>query len=258
MPIDVAQIEFFILIFIRIVSAISVLPVFGHTANPPMAKAGLAMAMAFLLMPTLTATMPPPSGTILDFVGLGMRETVCGLLLGFVGQFVFYAVDVAGQLVGFQAGFSIVSSIDPNTESQSTVLTQFYNIASMLVFLSIDGHHVLLKGVADSLKVIPIGHLSVDGRLSEWMVGAVTGIMANGIQIAAPLMVTLLLVDIGLGILTRVAPAMNVFVLGFPLKISITLIMVSMTLGMVMSVFSFQFSAFARGLPAFMKLLVAP
>ena len=258
MPIDISQIEFFTLVFIRTVTALAVLPVFGHAAYPAMAKAGLAGAIALLMVPALAARMPVPSGTVLDFCMLAMRETACGLLLGFAGHFLFYAVDIAGQLVGFQAGFSVVASIDPNTESQSTVITQFYNVVALLIFVTINGHHYLLQALTDSFRVIPVGHLHADGRLGEWTLKAVTGVMVDGIRIAAPLMVTLFLTDIGLGILTRVAPTLNIFVLGFPLKVAITMLMLSMTLGAVVLVFSGQVGQFARGMPSFLKLLVAP
>ena len=258
MPFDIAQIEYFALVFIRVVTALAVLPVFGHSAFPAMAKVGLAGAISLLIMPMLVMQLPSPSGTILDFFLLSMRETICGLLLGFAGHFLFYAVEIAGQLVGFQAGFSIVSSIDPNTESQSTVITQFYNIVALLIFVTMNGHHLLLQALTDSFKVVPIGQFFVDGRLSEWTLTIVTKIMIDGIRLAAPLMVTLFLTDIGLGILTRVAPTMNVFVLGFPMKVAITLLMLSTTLGAVVLVFTGQVEQFTRFMPTFLKLMVAP
>jgi flagellar biosynthetic protein FliR len=258
MPIDISQIEFFILVFLRTVTALAVLPVFGHAAFPAMTKVGFAGVIALLMVPVLAARMPAPSGTVLDFFLLGMRETVCGLLLGFAGHFIFYAVEIAGQLVGFQAGFSVVASIDPNTESQSTVITQFYNVVALLVFVTINGHHYLLQALADSFRVIPVGTLRTGGGLGEWTVKAVTAVMADGIRLAAPLMVTLFLTDIGLGILTRVAPTLNVFVLGFPLKVAITLLMLAMTLGAVVLIFSGQVGQYARSLPSFLKLMAVP
>ncbi len=115
MPIDIARIELFTLVFIRLTAAFAVLPIFGHSAFPSMGKAGLAAAIALLLVPSLGA-LPPASGTLIDFSLLALRETACGVLLGFAGQFLFWGVDIAGQLIGFQAGFSVVSAIDPATE----------------------------------------------------------------------------------------------------------------------------------------------
>jgi flagellar biosynthetic protein FliR len=255
MPFDVAQIEFFVLIFVRIVTALAVLPIFRNAAFPAMAKAGLAGAMALLLLPSLQTQLPSTSGSLFAFFNLAIRESLCGILIGFAGQALFFAVEVGGQLLGFQAGFSIVASIDPNTEAESTVLTQTYNLMAMMVFLSIGGHHMMLRALADSLTTVPVGGLAADGRLAQWGVTMAGTALTVGIKLAAPLMVTLLLTDIGLGILTRVAPTMNVFVLGFPLKIGVTLVVVSLTMGVAASIFTMEYSEYARNINVFHKLL---
>ncbi|MDD5088165.1 MAG: flagellar biosynthetic protein FliR [bacterium] len=258
MNIGIAQVELFVLVFIRVTAALAVLPVFSHRAVPTMVKAGIGGAIALLLAPTISGIAGGTSGTIADFILLAIRETLCGILIGFAGQFLFYAVDIAGQMIGFQAGFSIVASIDPNTEAQSTVLTQAYNLTMLLVFLTIDGHHMMLQAVADSFRHIPIGGLAAGAPLAEWTLNAAQTALADGVRLAAPIMVTLLLTDVGLGILVRVAPQMNVFVVGFPLKIGVTLIMMGITLGAMISIFTTQYGDFVRGMPEFFRLLTTP
>lgn len=258
MPVTIANIELFLLVFIRIAGALAVLPVFGHRATPVTVKTGLAALIALMLVPSLAGQLPTPSGSLLDFFLLAFKETLCGIILGFAGQFLFYAVEIAGQLVGFQAGFSIVASIDPNTETQATVLTQFYNLTALLIFVTIDGHHTMIRAVADSLHAIPVGKLAPGNGFVEWSFAATTQVLGDGIRLAAPLMVTLLLADVGLGILTRIAPTLNVFVLGFPLKIALSLIMISLTLTVMASVFTHQYTVFTRELPGLLKLLAAP
>jgi flagellar biosynthesis protein FliR len=257
MLIEISQVEVFILIFIRISAALTVLPIFNNKAYPSAAKAGFAVAMTLLLMPVLHATLPHPSGTIADYFVLAMRETACGILLGFAGQFLFYAVEIAGQLIGFQSGFSIASTIDPNTDSSSDVLTQTYRLLTILLFLSLDGHHMMLQTLADSFTVVPLGAFSIDGRIADWVYQTGTVVMAQGIQLAAPLMVSLLLTDIGLGILTRVAPTMNVFILGFPLKIGLTMLLASVTIGVVSQIFSGQYLHFMSSFPNILKFMIA-
>jgi flagellar biosynthesis protein FliR len=256
--IEIAKIELFVLMFIRITSALTVMPVFRHTAIPSMTKAGLGVVLALLLLPVIGQSLPMPSGTIIDFLLLGIRETLCGLLLGFAGNFLFYSVEMAGQLIGFQAGFSVVSSIDPNTEMESTVLTQVYNLIALVVFLTFDGHHMMIRAIADSFSIIPVGKLTLDGRLTEWSLAAGKQVLGDGIRMAAPLMVTLLLTDVGLGILVRVAPTLNIFIIGFPMKIAITLVMISITLGAVVSIFGVEYANMVKGFPAFMQTLSAP
>lgn len=258
MGIGIAQVELFTLVFIRVTAALAVLPVFSHRAVPTVVKAGIGGVIALLLVPGMNGIAHGVSGTLADFVLLAIRETLCGILIGFVGQFLFYAVEIAGQMIGFQAGFSIVASIDPNTETQSTVLTQVYNLTALLVFLTIDGHHFMLQAVADSFRGIPIGGLAAGAPLAEWTLDAAKTAVADGVRLAAPIMVTLLLTDVGLGILVRVAPQMNIFVVGFPLKVGITLMMMGITMGAVISIFTAQYGEFARGMPGFLRLLMTP
>lgn len=255
LPFDIESIEHFVLVFIRISAALAVLPVFRHRSVPATVKACLAIAMAFLITPAVPRATAPITGTIIDFAQMGIRETICGLLMGFAGQFIFYAVEICGRIIGLQSGLSIVATIDPNSELQSDVLTQMYEMLAILVFLSLDGHLMMLDAVRSSFDAVAIGGLAIDGKLAEWSIAQSGQVLANGIQLAAPMMVTLFLTDVALGILTRVAPTMNVFVLGFPLKVGITLMFTALTTSTVAAIFSEQYAQSARELPGFLKLL---
>lgn len=255
LPFSIASVEHFVLIFIRIATALAVLPIFKHQAVPSMLKAGLAVALTFLIAPSVASGTMPQSGTIADYLLMGLSETVCGLLMGFAGQFVFYAIEICGRILGLQSGLSIVSSIDPNSESQSDVLTQVYEMMAVLVFLSLDGHLMMLEALRSSFDTIALGSVNLNGKLAEWSVAQAGIVLSRGIQLAAPMMLTLLLSDVALGILTRVAPTMNVFVLGFPLKIGITLLFASLTTGTIAGIFASQYGEFVREYPTFLRIL---
>lgn len=255
LPFSLASIEHFVLIFIRIASALAVLPIFRHRSVPASLKAGLALSLTFLIAPTIAPSMIHPSGTISDYLVMGLSETVCGLLMGFAGQFVFYAIEICGRILGLQSGLSIVATIDPNSEQQSDVLTQIYEMLAMLVFLSLDGHLMMLQAIRSSFDTVAIGSVAIDGKLAEWSVAQAGIVLSRGIQLAAPMMVTLFLSDVALGILTRVAPTMNVFVLGFPLKIGITLLFASLTASTVAAIFASQYSQFMQEMPTFLRIL---
>ncbi|MBI5058321.1 flagellar biosynthetic protein FliR [candidate division KSB1 bacterium] len=258
MPIDVAQIELFALVFIRLTAAFSVLPVFSNAAIPSMLKAGLAGIMALLVVPAMDPTMLAAHGTALDFFNLALRESLCGILIGFVGQMLFYAVEVAGNLIGYQIGFSFVSSVDPNSDAQSTVMTQLYTIFATLLFLCLNGHHLMIGAVAESLQRIPVGSFVIGDGFMTFFIASAATILADGVRLAAPIMVTLLVTDIGFGILTRVAPAMNVFVIGFPLKIAGGLLMTAASLQIVAMTFGGQLQSWTRQTPVLLRLMGAP
>ncbi len=255
LPFSIGSVEHFVLVFIRITAALAVLPVFGRRAIPSSIKAALGVALALLIAPSVPQHQMPMTGTIADYLLLGLNETLCGALIGFAGQFLFYAVEICGRILGLQSGLSIVSSIDPNSEAQSDVLTQIYDMLAVLVFLSIDGHLLMLETLRASFDSVAIGAVSLDGKLADWSVTQAGLVLARGVQLAAPMMVTLLLSDVALGILTRVAPTMNVFVLGFPLKIGITLLFAALTTGTIAQIFATQSGQFMQGMPDFLQLL---
>lgn len=243
------------LVFIRITAALAILPIFGRRAVPSSIKAALGVALAVLIAPSVPTHALEKTGTIADYLIIGLNETMCGALIGFAGQLLFYAVEICGRILGLQSGLSIVSSIDPHNDTQSDILTQFYDMLAVLVFLSIDGHLMMLERLRESFDTVSIGAMSLDGKLAEWSIAHAGAILGQGIQLAAPMMVTLFLGDVALGILTRVAPTMNVFVLGFPLKIGITLIFASLTTGTIAQIFAHQSTLHIQGLSEFLKVL---
>ncbi len=255
LPFSIASIEYFILIFIRISAALAVLPIFKHRSIPAALKAGLALSLSLLIAPSVEPIQPMASGGIAGYLVMGVSESLCGFLMGFAGQFVFYAIEICGRILGLQSGLSIVATIDPNSEVQSDLLTQVYELMAVLVFLSLDGHLMMIQTLRASFDTIALGAVTLDGRLAEWSVTQAGIVLGRGIQLAAPMMVTLFLSDVALGILTRVAPTMNVFVLGFPLKVGITLLFASLTAGTIAGIFATQYTEFAIELPGFLKVL---
>lgn len=257
LPIEPAHIELFVLIFIRVVSALALLPVFRDEAIPTMVKAGLGGLIALVLVPGMQPGIIPASGTIFDFILLAGKETACGLVIGFCGYLFFYAVDFAGQLVGYQTGFTMVASFDPSSDAQSTIMTQLFHTLAILIFLTFNGHHLVIQAVSDSFRIIPLGHFSLDARFMQVSVRTVSQLLATGILMAAPILMTLLITDVGLGILTRVAPAMNIFALGFAIKVVVALLTTAATLGLVAAMFSDQAQHWLAALPSLFDLMHA-
>jgi len=255
MFIDLPDIERFTLILIRVTSALAVMPIFGQQGLPRLLKVGLGFLVAHLLNGVVSLTVPAPTGVTAEIFLLAVKETVCGLLIGYATQAVFYAVDFGGAILGYQTGFSIVASIDPMTQNQNAVLQRVQYICAMLIFLTIDGHHLFLTGLARSFETIPLGGIHLSSSLLAWMVGIAAGISEAAIMIAAPIMVALLLTDIGLGVLARVAPQMNIFVVGFPLKVAIVLLLLSSGMAAFGQLFLGHFGEFRQSFFELLRLL---
>lgn len=219
------------LIFLRIASALAVMPVFGYRGVPAVVKAGMSVFIAFLLMPGIQL----PTGWegvnmgFIPFMALALPEIVAGVLVGMVTHFIFYGVELSGQYLGIQMGFGIVNVIDPNTEQQVSIVAQLQYLFAILIFLTFNGHHFLLSGLRETFVVVPVGGIHPQGGLITMFVKMMGDLFVAGIKIAAPVMAAILLSEVALGIVARTVPQMNVFIVGFPLKIGLGLLALALS-----------------------------
>lgn len=249
MHVTAAHLDQFILVFVRVSAIIISMPVIGNRAVPIRVKAGLAIMMTFIIAPLVTVPALPN-----DMLPLMIRlggEVVIGFIIGISAQFLFASVQLAGQLIGFQMGFAIVNVVDPLSSAQVSVIAQFCFFIAMLIFLAVDGHHIFLYGIAESFRIIPLMEFHMTGRLADAVVSLARSIFSTGLAVGAPVMVLMILVSVGLGMVARTVPQINIFIVGFPLKIGIGLIGIGVTLpfiGHVIGVGFSEFSSVLRGL----------
>lgn len=219
------------LVFLRIASALAVMPVFGYRGVPVVVKAGLSVFMAFLILPGIQ--MPAGWGGLnmgfFSVMALAFPEIIAGILVGMVTHFIFYGVELSGQYLGMQMGFGIVNVIDPNTEQQVSIIGQLQYLFAILIFLTLNGHHFLLSGLRETFIAVPVGGVQPQGDLVTLFVKMMGDLFVAGIKIAAPVMAAILLSEVALGIVARTVPQMNVFIVGFPLKIGLGLLALALS-----------------------------
>ena len=220
----------FILVFFRVASILWLLPLFSSRSISITYKAGLSLIISFLLLNLVsvnqTLALDPYYMAVLI-----VKEVFIGLTISLLVRILFAMVYAAGEIAALQTGFAFARFMDPISMTQVSVLESFQNILAAIVFFTIDAHHILIKGMVLSFRELPIGTLVVNGPLFQHM-GTMTGkIFSVGLRIGAPLIVTLFIVDIALGLLSRMVPQVNVFVEGMPLKILITFVVLSFSLG---------------------------
>jgi flagellar biosynthetic protein FliR len=213
----------------RILGLIMVAPVFGHRALPARVKIGLGIFIALIIAPTLP---PMPDVGLGSWHGLFIlvQQLLIGLAVGFIMRIVFAAVEAAGEIVGLQMGLGFASFFDPQSAGQTLVLSQFFNILTVLVFLAVNAHLLLLGILVDSFQSLPISiqPLSAAGFYNVAAFGST--VFAVGLQLALPLIAILLVTNLALGILTRSAPQLNIFAIGFPITLGVGLIALDVTL----------------------------
>lgn len=228
MNITAARFEEFILVFVRVSAIIISMPVVGNRAVPLRVKAGLSMIMTFIVAPMVV--LPDMPGPALPLLVRMAGEAVIGFIIGISAQVVFAAVQLAGQLIGFQMGFAIVNVVDPISSAQVSVIAQFCFFMALLLFLAVDAHHVFFYGVVESFRVTPLMTFHMSGTLTEAIMLYAGTMFVAGFTIGAPVSVLLLLTSVGLGMVARTVPQINIFIVGFPLEIAVGLVAIGAAL----------------------------
>jgi flagellar biosynthetic protein FliR len=215
--------------FLRVLSVFASAPIFSSRSVPTRTKIGLALVIALCLQPALPA-QPVVSLTGPLALGAVLQQVIIGVSIGLAVRIVFAAVEMAGEIVGLQMGLNFAGFFDPTTNSQASTVGRFFGNISMLLFVILNGHLLLIQAIAASFNTFPVGEGALDAvralRLHE--LGGV--IFQYGLWIALPMIGMLLFVNVVMGIISRIAPQMNVFAIGFPLTLSIGLIGIASTL----------------------------
>jgi len=232
------EFEKLLLIVLRVGGIMTVAPMFGHRNIPSMVKVGFIIIVSIVLLPTIPVSSIDFPPELFSLAGVLVKEIAAGLAIGFTSLFLFIAVQFAGNIIGLQMGFGIVNVIDPNSSTQIPIIGQFQFLIAMLIFLAIDGHHILISAVAGSFQMIPLGQVSFSEVSCDILVRGAVNTMALAIKIGAPCIVTLFLLDVSLGIVARTVPQMNIFIVGFPLKIGVGLFMLGISFPIIGYVFN--------------------
>ena len=226
LSLSLGALESLMLVGVRMVAFLVVAPPFSHRGIPATVKVMLATGLALAIAPRVATTVPESTG---EYVVLLVGEAVIGVGLGFLVAVVFAAVQSAGSLIDLMGGFSLAQGFDPMTQVNGAQFARLYQLTAVVILFVSDGYQMVISGLVRTFDTLPLGASLDLSKLGDALTTSVTGMFLATLQIAGPLVVVLFLADVGLGLLTRVAPALNAFALGFPLKILLTLSLASLT-----------------------------
>ncbi|MCB1679680.1 MAG: flagellar biosynthetic protein FliR [Halioglobus sp.] len=221
--------------FLRVSALLLAAPIFGAGSVPVRARVLLGVLVAALLAPSLPAT---PAVDVVSPAGilLAAQQLLIGLAMGFVLQMAFAAIVIAGQSLAMTMGLGFAMSVDPQNGVQVPVLSQLYVILATLIFLAIDGHLVLIRLVADSFATLPVGAAPTGGELALGVVLWAGQMFACALLLALPALSAVLLVNISFGVITRAAPQLNIFAVGFPVTITVGFAFILLSMSSMVSV----------------------
>lgn len=206
------------LVFSRISAFTFSAPVFSHRSVPVQWRIFFSLFLAYTLTLVLPLQLPPSYTHPLGLLVAASREVLTGLLLGFAVQFIFWAVQFAGEVIGFQVGLTLAQVYDPASGTRANPLGRFLIVSLTLLFLLLDGHHQVIEGLAASFRIIPLagGEIAASGPLLLQWIGQ---LFATALRLAAPFMLTILIVDASLAVFVRMVPQADLFSIALPLKL---------------------------------------
>jgi flagellar biosynthetic protein FliR len=224
------QVEAFILVLLRVSDIIVTIPVISDVSVPARFKAALSILTALIIFPIVLPKIPQPTNYYMLILIYRMTgEVMIGLIIGFSARLIFAGIQMAGDIVGFQMGLSIANIIDPMTSEQVSIITELQYLIAMLVFLAVDAHHFFFSAIIQSYSIINPLAFHFSGQLMQYIFDFSKDMFVVAVKLGAPLIAVMLFTSIGLGIVARTVPQINVFIVGMPLQIAIGLIFIGIT-----------------------------
>ena len=213
----------------RILGMLASAPLFGHASVPNQVKVILGVLLALIIAPTVPNI---PAVDPMSYAGLLilLQELLVGLGMGFAMRLVFAAIEYAGELASSTMGFSFASFFDPTTQGRSAAISQFLSMVATMAFLAVNAHLVLLAALSESFISLPISSTPLSSTAPLELARLGSRIFSAGLQIALPIIAALLITNVALGILTRAAPQLNIFGIGFPITLGVGMLTLSVAL----------------------------
>ncbi|MDL2285321.1 flagellar biosynthetic protein FliR [Desulfovibrio sp. OttesenSCG-928-F07] len=223
----------FVLTFIRVSLLIFLMPFFGGESIPMQVKALVCLIFTIAIWPAQGIPGEFFPAHPMNLVLLVAGELVLGMSLALMVNFIFAGIQLGGQIIGFQMGFSMLSLADPATNQQLVVTSFLANSVGMAVFLALDGHLFLLHGLMSSFELMPPGSLFIDSHAVFDMVKLSAQMFVLAVKVAGPVLASLFMVELALALMAKTAPQMNLLAMGFPIKIAVGFTFLSMMFSLI-------------------------
>ncbi|MGA2975104.1 MAG: flagellar biosynthetic protein FliR [Spirochaetia bacterium] len=233
----VTHIRLFLLVFFRIIAIVELAPLLSSSSIPQMAKVGMSFFVAAVIFPTVLASPYAIPEDIVEYILLVLGEVAIGLLIGFLLNLIFSAFQLAGQFFSLQMGFSASEVFDPLSQVEIPLMGEFLNLIGMMVFITTTGmQKLLLVGVQRSFQSLrAIDLVTHKEGIITLLINGLAGLFQSALTISFPILGTLLLVSIVMGLLARAAPQMDILTMGFPISIAVSFLILFATLPMLMT-----------------------
>lgn len=240
----------FMLTFVRTGTAIMIMPGIGDAYVSAKIRLHFAVALSFAMYPLTMKYVPDPLPATFGLFALIVVEFIIGVFFGSIARIFMMALDTAGMIVSTAAGLSNAQLFNPALASQGSVVGAFLLMTGMVLLFATNMHHLLFAGVIESYAMFPLGAIPDFGSMAALIARAVSAAFAVGIKIAAPFMIISIMIYAGMGVLSRLMPQIQVFLLALPLQIFLSFVLLSMVLS---AMYLFWAAEFENALVFFLK-----
>jgi flagellar biosynthetic protein FliR len=242
------QFQGFVLIMMRVAPILFMMPLLSSSALPNLLKISFALVVSLLLLPVVKIDARHFPSDPYQFGTFMAAELMIGFILGLSVKLIFAGVQLAGEFVGYQMGLAMASILDPESGMDTTLIAQFYYIVSLLIFLSIDGHHWFIRALFHSFSVLSPGEIHLQPGLYHHLLHLSGKMFVIAIQLGAPIMAVMIFTQIGLGMIAKLVPQMNVLIASFPLTICLGLLFLGLSIEWMVPYLRSLFDEVNRGL----------
>lgn len=244
LALPLTKFQLFLVCAARVTSMMVSLPLFGTAMVPARIRVGLSVFLSLAVFPLVEPLIPRLEFNPYSLGLLVLSEAILGIMVGFVARLVMTAVEIGGTLIGYQMGFAAANIFDPQNQNQVSLVSQFQSILAILIFLILNIHYFFFQAIVQSFTLLPPGQLNLAGAGIPYLMELSSNMFALGVTFSAPVLVVLLLSGLVLGILARIFPQLNVFLLSFPLNIAIAFMGMGLTLALLFAILSKEFARF--------------
>jgi flagellar biosynthesis protein FliR len=220
----------FVLAFVRIGTAAMIMPGIGDSFVPGNVRLHFALGLSLVLFPLIVPYLPtplPPTGILLSLI---VMEFIIGLFFGTIARIFMTALDTAGMVISFSSSLSNAQLFNPGLAAQGSLVGAFLSVTGALILFAANMHHLFIRGLMESYEMFPVGAIPDSGSMAELMARAVAASFSIGVKLGAPFIVMTLLIYVGMGVLSRLMPQVQVFLLALPIQIILSLLLMTMVL----------------------------
>ena len=222
------QMAAFLLVLARTSGIFFISPFFGAMNVSARVRGAIAVATAFVIFPVIVEeSVVTAPATVVMFAGTIAQEMFIGWVIGFVAYVAMAAINMAGKIMDMQVGFAVANVMDPTSGQQAPLIGSFLYYLAVIYFLVTNGHHIILTALIESFRRVPLDSLVYNPALGEFAINLTNGVFLVGMRIAIPVTFAILMTNVGMGILARTMPQMNIFVIGIPLQLTIGTMMLA-------------------------------